>query len=78
MDMGNDQLDLESVIRKDVPAHVDNPMAPHQEEDIEEDGVEKPFSSHEGEEEEECTSREDDQEKKRKRDEKFDRKHPKD
>ena len=40
--------------------------------------MEKPFSSHEGEEEEEGTLREGDQEKKRKRDEKIDRKHHKD
>ena len=40
--------------------------------------MEKLFSSHEGEEEGEGTLREGDQEKKRKRDEKFDRKNPKD
>ena len=52
-----------------MPVHVDNPLPPHQEEDIEEDGVEEnAFSSHEGEKEEDGTSREDDQEKKRKRD----------
>ena len=40
--------------------------------------MENPFSSHEGEEEGEVMLREGDQKKKRKRDEKFDRKHPKD
>ena len=40
--------------------------------------MEKPFSSHEDEEDGEGTPWEGDKEKKRKRDEKFDRKHPKD
>ena len=34
MDMKNDKLDLESAIRREEPALVDNPVPPHQEEDI--------------------------------------------
>ena len=40
--------------------------------------MEKPFSSQEGEEKGEGMPREGEKEKKRKRDEKFDKKHPKD
>ena len=78
MDMRNDQLDLESVLMKGAHAHAANQLPPHHKEKIEEDGMEKPFSSHEGEEEGEGTLREGNQEKKRKRDEKVHRKHPKD
>ena len=79
MDMENDKLDLESDVRKEEPALVDKPVPPHQEEGIEDDDErDNAFSSHEGEEAEDGTSREDGQKKKRKRDEKFDKKHPKD
>ena len=75
MDMENDKLDLESVIREEKPAPVVNPVPTHQEEDIEDDDEEEnAFSSHEGDkEEEDGTSREDGQKKKRKRDEKINR-----
>ena len=78
MDMENDQLDLESNIRKGVHVHAADQLPPQKGEEIEEDGLKKLFSSHEGEEEGVGTLRECDQEKNRKRDEKFDRKHPKD
>ena len=79
MDMENDKLDLESVIRREEPAQVDNPVPPLQEKDIEDDGGEEnPLSSHEGEDEVDGASREDDQKKMRKRDAKFKEKHPKD
>ena len=80
MDMEEDKLDLESVIRREEPAHAGNPVPPHQEEDIENDDKEEnAFSSHEGgEEEEDGSSREDGQKKKRKRDAKFEDKHPTD
>jgi hypothetical protein len=79
MDMENDKLDLESAIRKEEPALVDNPVPTHQGEDIEaDDEEENAFSSHGGKEEEDGTSREDGQKKKRKRDAKFEDKHPTD
>lgn len=80
MDMENDKLNLESDIRNEQPALVDNPVPTHQGEDIEaDDEEENAFSSHEGDrEEEDGTSREDGQKKKRKRDAKFEDKHPTD
>ena len=79
MNMENDKLELESVIREEKQAPVVNPVSTHQEEDIEVDEEEEnAFSSHGGKEEEDGTSREDGQEKKRKRDAKFEDKHPTD
>ena len=63
MDMENDKLDLESVIREEKQAPVVNLVPTHQEEDIEDDGEEEnAFSSHGGKEEEDGMSREDGQE----------------
>ena len=80
MDMENDKLNLESDIRNEQPALVDNPVPTHQGEDIEaDDEEENAFSFHEGDKEEEDGSpREDGQKKKRKRDAKFEDKHPTD
>ena len=78
MDMGDDMLVLESNLGMGGPVHADNQLPPQQEEEIEEVEDQVAYSSNEGEEDEDGTLREGDQVKKRKRDEKFDRKHPKD
>jgi hypothetical protein len=79
MDMGDDQLNLESDIIKVGPVPTDNQLPPHQKEEIEEVEDQDPSSWHEGEGEDDGASREDDQQrKKRKRDVKYDEKHPKD
>ena len=76
MDMGMDQLNLESNVEEDVQAHIADQLPPHQEEGVDEDGNQNPFSSHENEEEDEGASREDRQgDKKRKRDANYDEKH---
>ena len=78
MDMGIDQLNLESNVEEDVQAHTDDQQPPHQEEGVDEDGNQNPFSSHENVEEDEGESREDRLgDKKRKRDTKYEEKHPK-
>jgi len=61
MDMGDDQLNLESDIMKDGLVPTDNQLPPQQEEEIEEAEDQDPSSWHEGEEEDDGASREDDQ-----------------
>ena len=78
MDMGDDQLNLESDIMKGGPVPTDNQLPPQQEEEIEEAADQVAYSSNEGDEDEDGTPREGDQKKKRKRDAKYDEKHLKD
>jgi hypothetical protein len=78
MDMGDDQLNLDSDIMKGGLVPTDNQLPPQQEEEIEEVEDQVAYSSNEGDEDEDGTLREGDQEKKRKRDEKYNRKHPTD
>ena len=78
MDMGDDQLNLESDIMKDGLVPTDNQLPPQQEEEIEEAVDQVAYSSNEGDEDEDGTPREGDEKKKRKRDVKYDEKHPKD
>ena len=76
MEMGMDQLDLESNAEKDVQANIVNQLQPQQEEGVDEDSNQNPFSSHENEEEDEGELREDRLgDKKRKRDAKYEEKH---
>ena len=76
MDLGNDQLELESNVEKDVQAPIVDQQPPHLEEGVDEDGEENPFSSHENVDEDEGASRESRQgDKKRKRDANYEEKH---